>query len=96
MILPIKHNANKISKQLFDEQDDTSSDNVCSDGSDDDEICDCTSDGDSEEEKEQSTEMELKVTWLGLSPPVEESSTMGKWYARIFKMKKESKLFLGR
>ena len=24
MILPIKHNANKISKQLFDEQDDTS------------------------------------------------------------------------
>ena len=96
MILPIKHNANKISKQLFDEQDDASSDNICSDGSDDDRICDCTSDGDSEEEKEQSTEMELKVTWLGLSPPVEESSTMGKWYPRIFEMKKESKLFLAR
>ena len=40
--------------------------------------------------------MELKATWLGLSPPVEESSIIGKWYAGICKMKKYSKLFIGR
>ena len=34
--------------------------------------------------------MELKTTWLGLSPPVVESS-MGKWYAGIYKMKKDKK-----
>ena len=36
------------------------------------------------------------ATWLGLSTPVEKSSIMGKWYARIYEMKKYSKLFVGR
>lgn len=40
--------------------------------------------------------MELKTTWLGLSPPVVESSIMGKWYAGIYKMKKYSTLFVSR
>ena len=40
MILPGKRNADKISKQLSNEVDDTSSDDS------DDKICDCTSDGD--------------------------------------------------
>ena len=53
MTLPAKHNANKISKQLFDEEDDVSSHDICSDNIDDDEICDCTSDGDDEEEKNE-------------------------------------------
>ena len=66
MILPTKHNANKNSKELFNEKDDVSSGTIYSD--------DHTSDGDDKWKKEGSAEMELKATWLGLSPPVEESS----------------------
>ena len=61
-----------------------SSDDICSHDFVDNEIC-----GDKDkEEKEKTAEMELKATWLGLSPPVVESSIMGKWYAGIYKMKK--------
>lgn len=73
MILPAKYNANKISKQLFNEEDDISSDDICSDDSDGDEICDHKPDGDDEEGKEQKAEMQLKG-WSCLLPPVEESN----------------------
>ena len=53
---------------------------MCSDDTDNDRI----SDADDEEEREQSTIMELKATWLGLSLPVEQSSIMRKWYAEIY------------
>ena len=54
MILPTKHNANKNSKELFNEKDDVSSDTIYSD--------DHTSDGDDKGKKEGSAEMELKAT----------------------------------
>ena len=96
MIFPAEHNANEISKQLFDEDNGVSSDDIHSEDIGDGEICGCTSDGDDEEERKQSVEMELKGTLLGLSPPSEKRSIMGKWYAGIYKMKKYSKLFVSR
>ena len=60
LILPANHNYNKISKQLFDKEDDVCSLDICSDDSND-EICDITFDGDDGEEKEHSEEMELKL-----------------------------------
>ena len=55
-------NANKILKQLFDEENDITSDGTSSDDSDDDEIYDHTSDGD-DEEKKQSPEMEIQANY---------------------------------
>lgn len=57
-----KLNANKILKQLFDEENDITSDGTSSDDSDDDEIYDHTSDGD-DEEKKQSPEMEIQANY---------------------------------
>lgn len=60
--MPAKLNANKILKQLFDEENDITSDGTSSDDSDDDEIYDHTSDGD-DEEKKQSPEMEIQADY---------------------------------
>lgn len=60
--MPAKLNANKILKQLFDEENDITSDGTSSDDSDDDEIYDHTSDGD-DEEKKQSPEMEIQANY---------------------------------
>lgn len=60
--MPAKLNANKILKQLFDEENDITSDGTSSDDSDDDEIYDHTSDG-ADEEKKQSPEMEIQANY---------------------------------
>lgn len=60
--MPAKLNANKILKQLFDEENDITSDGTSSDDSDDDEIYDHTSDGD-DEEKKQSPEIEIQANY---------------------------------
>lgn len=60
--MPAKLNANKILKQLFDEENDITSDGTSSDDSDDDEIYDHTSDGD-DEEKKQSPVMEIQANY---------------------------------
>lgn len=60
--MPAKLNANKILKQLFDKENDITSDGTSSDDSDDDEIYDHTSDGD-DEEKKQSPEMEIQANY---------------------------------
>lgn len=60
--MPAKLNVNKILKQLFDEENDITSDGTSSDDSDDDEIYDHTSDGD-DEEKKQSPEIEIQANY---------------------------------
>lgn len=60
--MPAKLNANKILKQLFDEENDITSHGTSSDDFDDDEIYDHTSDGD-DEEKKQSPEMEIQANY---------------------------------
>ena len=60
--MPAKLNANNILKQLFDEENDITSDGTSSDDSDDDEIYDHTSDGD-DEEKKQSPEIEIQANY---------------------------------
>ena len=59
--MPAKLNANKILKQLFDEENDITSDGTSSDDSADDEIYDHTSDGD--EEKKQSPVIEIQANY---------------------------------
>ena len=36
------------------------------------------------------------MTWKSLSPPVPESSILGKWYAVIYTTKKSNKLLIGK
>ena len=92
MILPAA-TRKTIPKRLFD-CDSDESDVTQIDESDND-ISEGESDSEDYDDGIDNAIERLKMTWKSLSPPVTESSILGKWYAVIYTTKKSNKLFIG-
>ena len=110
MILPASTNPRKRLAMLEDESDDESvSHNMFEDESEESELhIDSSSEDESEEESdnEDGTDDEtdevssaikkLKETWKSLSPPINETDIIGKWYGLSWTTKRSTTLFVGK